>query len=327
MRKASDGATTPAARAATTGLRRQDREAGRPPRTLADRGAVTSALLEPLDQPADRRARERAAALRRREVPAEQLLNVRDAGRERRELAAGRAGQHAHQHLVADVGGVRLRQRRQRGDGVALVGARQAAVHGVLDDQHPPRRRQGHAREQRRRLPGRGRPAIDEQATVVEAGDADARAQPAAQPLREQRRAQGQAVPLRERAPDRQRELRARAEARMRRQHAKQHEPQRLVPAGVAPQRLQMRGRALDLGAFGGAARDHLIDGGFAQRDLGLEAADHETEAAVRSAERAGRVEKAQVQTPRRAHAHDRLWVGERGGGNTSREVHRGSGR
>jgi hypothetical protein len=96
-------------------------------------------------------------------------------------------------------------------------------------------------------------------------------------------------------------------------------------PAGVALQHLQMRGSALDLGAFARPARADLFGGRFAQLDLGLEAVDHETQAAVRAAERAGRVEKAQVQTPRRAHAHDRLRVGERGGSSTAREVHRGS--
>ena len=140
-------------------LRRQDGEAGRAPGALADRGGLGKlrraasrrwlsaapscpvAAADPFKQAAHRRTGERRTALRRCEVLAQHLLDAVDAGRERCELGACRAGQHTHQHLVADVGRQRTRQRRQCRDGVALVGARQTLVRAVLHHQHTPRRR------------------------------------------------------------------------------------------------------------------------------------------------------------------------------------------
>ena len=78
---------------------------------------------------------------------------------------------------MADVGGLGLRQRRKAGDRCTLVGPRQAARLLVHHHDDAPTLRQRHAREQRRgNAIGTG-PAVDEQAAMVEAGNADARAQ------------------------------------------------------------------------------------------------------------------------------------------------------
>ena len=150
---------------------------------------IASVPTCPLQQPADAGAGEHVAALRGSEVRAQQLLHARDAGGEGRELGARGAGQHAHQHLVADARPPALRQRRQcqrwRASPARPTGraARSSSTTTTRHAAGSARRASSGARRRRRR-----RAAVDQQAAVVEAGDADARAPAAPEPGRQRGR-------------------------------------------------------------------------------------------------------------------------------------------
>ncbi len=123
---------------------------------------------------------------------------------------------------------------------------------GVLNHDDSPILRKRNAREQRRRQAIGPGTAVEQQAAGVEARNADARAQAAAEPVRESRGAHVQAVPFGKGASDGRGELRARTEARMRRQHLAQAQRQRRMAAAALPKRREMRSGA---GQFGFSGR------------------------------------------------------------------------
>jgi hypothetical protein len=125
-------------------LRLDDGEARRAPRTLADRGPVRT-CRDPVHQSADRGTGVGTPILDRREILAEEFLNARDADRENVEFSAGSARQHAHQHLVANRGGVRGRHGAERGQRTLLVAAGQATLASILHDDDAPFLGQRHA--------------------------------------------------------------------------------------------------------------------------------------------------------------------------------------
>jgi hypothetical protein len=107
-------------------------------------------------------------------------------------------------------------------------------------------------------------------------------------------------MPLGERTRDRQRELRARAETAVRRQDLQQTQVQFFKAAAALAKRVQVGPGALDLRiAFGRVGRD-AIGERSAQFDLGLEALDDGTDAAEAASQGRGRIQKPQVQAPRR---------------------------
>ena len=111
----------------------------------------------------------------------------------------------------------------------------------------------------------------------------------------------GNAKALGERAADRQRDLRARAEAGVGRQRLVQFDAQRLVAAGGAAQRVAVCGQARRVvGAVG--------DDGIGARRTKVQArgrlVDDQPDAAVAPPERRAGVDEAEVQPRRRTHAH-----------------------
>ena len=193
----------------------------------------------------------------------------------------------------------------------------------VLHNQHAPRLGQRDARQDRGRFALRPGAAVDEKSALVEAGDADARALSAAQPLRQDRGADLQPMPMRKGSSDGQCELRAGAEAGMRGQHANQPDTERLPLATAALQHVQVANRTIDFGGFGRPASTHLIRDSRTQLDLCFEPADHQPHAAEAATQRPARIEKAEMQARRCAQRQGRPQVGERGFRGTARVVHR----
>src|SRR5690348_3581057 len=91
----------------------------------------------------------------------------------------------------------------------------QSLARRVEQQQHAPRRREGEARDYRRRVGARAQAAIDEEAAAVESADTDAGARAAADRLGEIGAGEAHAVQAGERRSDGQSELRAGAEAGM----------------------------------------------------------------------------------------------------------------
>ena len=179
----SAGARRAASTSALRGRgRRHDRKAGRPPRALADRRATALVRATTCISAADGGAGLGAAALRRREVLAEQLLHAVDAGGE-----GARSRRSPRPAARASAPGGRCRRPAPAAAAAArrwpsFLAARQAALRASssttitrhVDGQGSMRASSGAGR-----AVGAGA-AVDEQAALVEAGDADARAQAAA---------------------------------------------------------------------------------------------------------------------------------------------------
>ena len=201
------------------------------PRNSGRSPPASAPAIQSISRPTARLA-EHAAVLRRREVLAEQPLHPRQAGRERREFGAGRAGQHAHQHLVADLGGSGARQWRQRRERGALVGRRSGR--GSRGSSTSSTRHAG-----RQFDPAQHRPPAAPSARGPPSSSSPPCSKPA-MPMPERRPrpvmagelggGQPGAGQFADGAADRQRELRSRAEAGMRRQHAAQQQLQRRQP-------------------------------------------------------------------------------------------------
>ena len=276
---------------------------------------VLSRITEPAHQTTDRRAGEAGAALRRREVIADALLDSRDAGGERSEFRARGTRQHPHQHLVADVGRRLARQGRQGGERLPFRRARQAAVLGIEHDHDAPGLRERHAGQHGRRPAVGPRSAIDEQTPLLESADAHARAQAAPERVCQGRRRKIESGPGRERATDGQRELRARTESGVRWKHLGQVEVQRLGDAREPTQRLEVGSGPLELGVGGCSRCGDPVVRRRAQLHLGFEPVDDQTQAAEPTSQRTGGIQKAQVEPPRRAHGDDAsnvdaVWMG-----------------
>src|SRR5215813_10892086 len=90
--------------------RGREREAGRPPRTLADR--LGARLRERLEAGAYRRTGETAAALHGRKMIAENVLHRRDGGAETAEIAFDQGRQGLHQHQATELRGRGVAERR-----------------------------------------------------------------------------------------------------------------------------------------------------------------------------------------------------------------------
>ena len=102
-------------------------------------------------------------------------------------------------------------------------------------------------------------------------------------------------MPLRKGPADGQRELRAGAEAGMRRQHAKKVDLQRRVAPTATLEQMQALGSTLDLGLLGTATRDHLLTARSTQLEHGFVAVNDQPQAAEAPAQRPGGVEKTQM--------------------------------
>ena len=132
--------------------RRRKREAGRPPGTLTD--AERAGAIQSVQNGGDITAGEARSALSRGKIIAEANLQFLDRGAEAREVLLGKRRQCLHQDQAANVRGVGVRHRRERGESRHFVEAMQAAIFRVENNKNTPAVRKRQMADDRRR-PGR----------------------------------------------------------------------------------------------------------------------------------------------------------------------------
>ena len=154
-------------------LVRQDGEAGRPPRALAQ--ARDALRLQPGQDLAHGRARE-AAVLGRREIVADPSLDLADRRTDGAEIRCGDARQQLHQHQTAQPAREFLRVGRQATESMVLAGAVQSLVRRVEDQEEAPVFGKVEPRDQRRRQAVLASAAVEDEAALLEGADSDTRA-------------------------------------------------------------------------------------------------------------------------------------------------------
>ena len=120
--------------------------------------------------------------------------------------------------------GLALRKIGERVEGVRLALPGEPARTGIEDQQHAPIGGEGEAADELRQ-PALARAAVEHDAALREGGDADAGSGAAPEPCGDLLRVEAEVFERGECRADRQRELRARAETRMRRDRLVDPEP------------------------------------------------------------------------------------------------------
>ena len=231
-----------------------------------------------------------AAALHGREMIADHRLDFANGSGEGREIVFGHGWQQLHQGQVAQVRRATRGQRFEAPEGLDLGTAGEPG-RGVIEDQHDaPGGRKSEPRDQRRCRAGRAVATVDDQATVIEQADADARAPAAAEHLREFVGRHLASARGGHGASDGERELGSRAEARVRRNG-------RLDMHGEAARQAVMHEQAFD------EVRDPRLlearDDEFVVRlddDLRQQVVHRETETAETPTATRARIEKAEME-------------------------------
>ena len=184
------------------------------------------------------------------------------------------------------------RHRGQRREGARLRLAVDADRLAIPQQQRAPgfgkRRRGDDRRQDRRRAPA----GIHDEAAALEQREPDAGARAAIEPRRVGRDVARQASEFAHRRADRQRELRARSQTRVRRHRARDLEPQRPIHRQrvANPRQRAARARRLRAGDLGRR--------GFRQREPRRERVDREADRAKSPSEFTVEIEEAEMQPP-----------------------------
>ena len=164
----------------------------------------------------------------------------------------------------------------------------------VEDNEHPPVRGKGKAAEDRRRPPAGAATAVDENASLRESANADARSDTPSKNAGKLLRTALDPVQSRSGGAEGQRQLGARAQPRMRRDHRLDVDPKVWVEAEVMAQRLEIPSASRRFGAadFKTMARANADPG------VGLFQGDTDTREAASQA--SFQIEETEVQPRRR---------------------------
>ena len=160
-------------------------------------------------------ARVRRAALRGCEIVSGNLLQARDRVAEGTDILFGQSRQCLDENEPADFAGQTGLEIREPGEGSLFLAAMHAFGARVEDDNHPPLRREIHARDDRRRRGPRPVSAIDNETSLLEQAQADTGTRPAPQQKRVACMIWGQAFQTPQRGGDSKGQLGPRAQARI----------------------------------------------------------------------------------------------------------------